>query len=63
MLIIHHRHHRQHLALMRNLLKQFPVEAQHDIDQQRCEERMADRANSCCPGPELLKSIRKISAS
>ena len=59
----YYRIHRQHLPLMRSLLKQFPIETQHDIDQKRCEERMAGRANSCCPGPELLKSIRKISAS
>ena len=59
----YYRIHRQHLPLMRSLLKQFPTESQHDIDQERCDQRMADRANSCCPGPELLKSIRKISAS
>ena len=59
----YYRIHRQHLPLMRNLLKQFPTEAQHETDQARCEARMADRASSCCPGPELLKSIRKISAS
>ncbi len=59
----YYRIHRQHLPLMRNLLKQFSSEDQHEADQQRCEARMADRANSCCPGPELLKSIRKISTS
>ena len=55
----YYRIHRQHLALMRNLLKQFPVEAQHDIDQQRCDQRMADRANSCCPGPVALAKPRR----
>lgn len=59
----YYRIHRQHLPLMRSLLRQFPTEPQHITDQAHCEKRMAQRAESCCPGPELLKSTRKNCAS
>ena len=54
----YYRIHRQHLPLIRTLLKQFPDEAIHASDQQRCQQRLADRANSCCPGPIKLAKAR-----
>ena len=56
----YYRIHREHLPLIRNLLKQFPDEPVHHDDEQRCLQRLADRANSCCPGPiELAKPRRQ----
>ncbi len=55
----YYRIHRQHVPLMRSLLKSFPTEAIHISDQQGCEQRLADRAKSYCPGPIKLKAARR----
>jgi len=55
----YYRIQRRHLPLIRSLLKQFPADDQHRMDQARCEQRLADRANSCCPGPVALAKPRR----
>ena len=50
------------VSLIRSLLRQFRAETQHLADQIRCKQRLADRANSCCPGPKRLNTTRKTAA-
>lgn len=59
----YYRIHRDHLPLIRTLLRQFGTEALHRQDQQRCSRRLADRANSCCPGPKKLARTRTATAA
>jgi len=54
----YYRIHRDHLPLIRSLVKQFPAEAQHATDQANCDRRLAHRATSCCPGPVKLGKAR-----
>lgn len=59
----YYRVHRDHLSLMRSLIRQFPAETQHESDEASCRQRLADRANSCCPGPKRLNTNRKTTAA
>lgn len=50
----YYRIHPKQLPLMRRLLKEFPEEPEHRQDALRREQRLANRANTCCPGPIKL---------
>jgi len=43
-----------HLPLLRTILDAFPPAPVHHDDARRAAARLADRANSCCPGPREL---------
>lgn len=49
---------RSHLPLLRCCLKSLPDDPRHPADLNRCRQRLAERATSCCPGPRQLKSTR-----
>lgn len=51
--------HRDHLALLRAALKQFPETGIHAADAAKAEARLARRETSCCPGPVKLGQRRK----
>lgn len=46
--------HPKHLPLLRRILDSFPAGAQHKADLKRAGARLANRENSCCPGPVKL---------
>jgi DNA-binding transcriptional ArsR family regulator len=46
--------HPKHMPLLRRILESFPAGAQHKADLKRAGARLADRENSCCPGPVKL---------
>jgi DNA-binding transcriptional ArsR family regulator len=51
--------HRDHLGLLKAVLKQFPASDLHTADADRAEVRLARREDSCCPGPVRLAKARK----
>ena len=52
---------REHLALLKAALKQFPEDDQHQQDEQRAGARMAHRESTCCPGPKKLSRLTRVS--
>ena len=50
---------RGHLAALRSLVRHFPSDEDFAADAERAEDRLARRAESCCPGPVKLAKSRK----
>lgn len=46
---------REHLGLLRQCIRSLPEHPQYTQDIQRLQSRLAVRASSCCPGPQILK--------
>jgi len=55
---------RNHLPLLTKIITTLPGDTVHASDLERAEARLADRANSCCPGPvRLAKPFKSKSKS
>ena len=50
---------RGQVPLLKSVLKYFPDAGEYAADAERAEARLADRENSCCPGPVKLNQRRK----
>jgi len=49
-----------HLPLLTKIIATLPDSTDHASDMEKAETRLADRANSCCPGPvKLAKPIKR----
>lgn len=48
--------HPSHLALLNEIIGNFPQGPEHKVDLKKTKARLADRASSCCPGPIKLSS-------
>jgi DNA-binding transcriptional ArsR family regulator len=46
--------HPNHLLLLNGIMKNFPDHPEHRTDLKKAKARLADRENSCCPGPVKL---------
>ena len=55
--------HRDHLAVLRSVIKQFPEPETYTSDIEKAETRLARRETSCCPGPVKLAKPRKTTIS
>lgn len=56
--------HQGHLRLLSEIISSLPDDLDHKSDQSKAKERLADRANSCCPGPvRLAKPFKSKSKS
>ena len=52
---------REHLPILTQIIASFSDTADYAPDIQRAETRLANRANSCCPGPvKLAKASPRI---
>ncbi len=50
---------RNHLPLLKAVLKTFPDSETHALDAEKAAARLARRESSCCPGPVKLAKPRK----
>jgi ArsR family transcriptional regulator len=48
-----------HLPLLTTIIATLPDDTGHAADFEKAEARLADRANSCCPGPVKLAEPAK----
>lgn len=53
---IYFRIHQQHLPLLSGIISSLPDDLDHKSDQAKAKARLADRENSCCPGPIKLST-------
>jgi len=54
---------REHLPLLQSMLRRFPDDVTHAVDQAKADERLAQRATSCCIGPVKLARPRRAAAA
>jgi DNA-binding transcriptional ArsR family regulator len=48
--------HPNHFSLLTQVIATFPKSPEHKTDLRKAKARLADRENSCCPGPIKLAS-------
>lgn len=48
--------HSHHFPLLTQVIATFPNTQEHKTDLKKAKARLADRDNSCCPGPTKLAS-------